>query len=148
MPWLLMAVVLSLLRGKPLEVDDWSGWAAFRLVPRAMFPGLIPFGCYRIWLSIIQERPSWFYVGTRDELIVKLQYILKKDPTFLNTLGPKDKSPEKLEALLNDAKKDKFIDAFEPSVESLGLQLAGAEKNLGWGVVYIITSLAAGLIPR
>jgi hypothetical protein len=68
LPWFLFAVVLFALGRCTAQVDDWRSWSPFWLVVRAVLPGLIPFGCYRLWLSLMHASPTCFFAKTEHRV--------------------------------------------------------------------------------
>src|SRR5262245_11643443 len=64
-PWLLFSLVLYWLRGTPIQQsgpNEWSLPMSFKLILRAIIPGLIPYGCYRLWLAAVHWCPKRFYL--------------------------------------------------------------------------------------
>src|SRR5438874_6156173 len=54
-PWVIFVFVLVWLRGPAMtKPEDWTLSAAFMLIVRAILPGLVPFGCYRLWIAVLQ----------------------------------------------------------------------------------------------
>ena len=43
-------------------------WIGFKLIMRAIVPGMAPFGFYRLWLATIQIWPKAFYAATQREV--------------------------------------------------------------------------------
>lgn len=68
LPWILFVVVLVWLRADGLLTTDWTFKAAFSLIPRAVLPGLAPFGCYRLWLTAIRAFPTRFYAPSQEQV--------------------------------------------------------------------------------
>lgn len=68
LPWVLFAVVMYWLRGTPIKAEEWTLRGSFLLIVRAVLPGLIPFGCYRVWLAVIHWCPDCFYVKEPSNL--------------------------------------------------------------------------------
>lgn len=64
-PWLVFVIVLVWLRGDSLTKDCWTLSVASFLIVRAILPGLVPFGCYRLWLAIIQTWSNYFYAESQ-----------------------------------------------------------------------------------
>lgn len=62
-PWILFAITLVILDGPDTR---WSFTNAALLTFRAVLPGLIPFGLYRIWQAVIRSYPDYFYARTQD----------------------------------------------------------------------------------
>jgi hypothetical protein len=63
LPWVGFAVVLVWL--KYAAVDKWTYGSAGLLVLRTAPAGLIPFGAYHLWLSLIHAFPLRFYAETQ-----------------------------------------------------------------------------------
>ncbi len=141
-PWIFLAWVLFLLQGPSLAKDEWSSGSALRLILGAMVPGLIPFGCYRVWLAINQKFSSCFYVRTRKELAAHLWTIMEKNKALKLDKQWSNKFEE-------GSRCDSALDDLEPSLESLDLHLTGALENSLVGVAYIfIPILFAWLFRR
>src|SRR5262245_44537594 len=49
-PWLLFALIYYCLRGRQHPPETLTICDAFRLIWRAILPGFVPFGCYRLWI--------------------------------------------------------------------------------------------------
>jgi hypothetical protein len=61
LPWLACAFVLFVLRTEADMPKNWTRDQYFALVIRAMLPGLMPFGFYRLWIATCECCPRCFY---------------------------------------------------------------------------------------
>src|SRR5437870_11412911 len=116
-PWLIFIFVIVWLRGDPLQPNEWTFLAGLLLIVRAILPGLVPFGCYRVWLALIRLFPTQFYAENQDA--VPREFRVEQQTT----------SPP-----------------MEPDIGRLDIRQAGALKDLGFGVFYIGFFLLA-LVP-
>jgi hypothetical protein len=107
-PWIIFVLVVVWLRGDALQLNDWTFLAGLLLIVRAVLPGLVPFGCYRVWLAIIRIFPTCFYGENPDAV----------PPEFR-------------------AKRQANSPPMEPDVEHLDIRPAGVWKDLGFGIFYI-----------
>ena len=67
LPWLFFVSVLLSLGGAESMAREWNIWLALCIIPRAIIPGLVPFGFYRVWVAVIQYFPSWFYAASQEK---------------------------------------------------------------------------------
>jgi hypothetical protein len=67
-PWLLFILILVWLRGDPFAKEDWTFANASLLMARAILPGMVPFGCYRLWMAMVQTWPSVFYATNQQQV--------------------------------------------------------------------------------
>jgi len=131
LPFFLFAVVMWLLsdgdQSDPAKKREWTFLFVLSLVLRAMLPGLVPFGCYRLWLVVIERWRDAFYLPDGD-----------KAP------------PELLWATAKHDKDGKARQAPEPDQVSANLT---AETHRGWlanlvsALIYISLFLCA-LVPE
>jgi hypothetical protein len=119
-PWMMCAWVLFLLRNEPPDLKTWTLGTACVLIFGAMFPGLIPFGCYRLWLAIVQMQPAYFYAEKQDQVPEKFRYENKSN---------------------SENNKIDGIGRIEPDMEWLDKHLTGASMNMWFAAFYIVIPL-------
>jgi len=117
LPWIVFVLVFHWLRGLTLLPDKWTCWNTFLLIPRAILPGLVPFGFYHLWISVIEWWPLAFYAQNQNQV------------------------PEPFRSC--DGEKRVMI---EPDAATLRLGSAGAPKNFCFGFINVCFCLFA-LIP-
>ena len=66
-PWILFAWDFAWLQRFPVEINPNLVSGSILVAP-AVAPGFVPFGCYRLWLAIVQTCPHCFYYSTQDEV--------------------------------------------------------------------------------
>lgn len=117
-PWCIFVWDFAWLQARPLPLSPDFG-SGFRFIMRVVVPGLVPFALYRLWLVIVQWRPTMFYAAKQEDI---------PEP-FLFTNG------EKL------AK----VSPREPDKESLGILSAGESYgllgDLTGGLLLLLTCL-------
>jgi hypothetical protein len=68
LPIVYFAVILFRLRNTPTTATSaWSLGETFRQVSVGVIPAFAVIGFYRLWLTIVQMRPAWFYQRARDQ---------------------------------------------------------------------------------
>jgi hypothetical protein len=118
LPWVSFALVLFCLRARAPGLEKWNLGAYILLIFRTIFPGLAPFGFYRIWIAVIQSWPTLFYAEKQD--LVPEPFRTANGSTAVQV---------------------------EPDIETLRLRLPGAGKNFCFGVIYVAFGLFALFIP-
>lgn len=100
LPWILFVCVLGLLARQSAEVKDWHSLSNLWLILRAVFPGLIPFGSYHLWLAIVHAKPMSFYAQTPSDVPAAFQRQVdngieesEPDATSLGLLVPSRRWP-------------------------------------------------------
>jgi hypothetical protein len=72
LPWVIFILVLVRLRGPAImKPEEWTLSLGFMLIFRAIIPGLAPFGCYRLWIALLQSCPRFFYEASSSQTEAK-----------------------------------------------------------------------------
>jgi hypothetical protein len=117
-PAFLFILVLCLLPGGARATDEWPRDSLWWLIV-SVIQGMIPFGCYRTWMAILQFYPQRFYARKQDEV-----------PHRFRRTVPSDNKTRATDPIL-----------LEPDMEYLRLDAPGAERNLIFGLLYIAIPL-------
>lgn len=113
-PVLYFALILCMLSGK-VSADVFSSfWSTCRVVAASIVPAFAVFGFYRLWIGIVECRPSCFYYS-KDNIETAL--------------------PE------CDVKGLNIGEYIEPTIESLCLKKWAAVPNLIFGIAYIAVAV-------
>jgi hypothetical protein len=108
-PWLYCIFGLFVLRGDSLLPSEWTFCVALMLMLRAIVPGMmVPFGCYRLWLTFVHWWPNAFYAKDQSGV-----------PELFRSSCGSCSAP------------------IEPDFKSLALHTPGATKNLIAGLLWI-----------